>query len=230
MRLVACALVLLAGCKSRVASPAPEAVPHTVEIVTAPAGAKGTPYSMAFEDQQDGTGVFTRFVQGAEKDGALTVSELALYLTAHDGAELVTCRRDVVVGPPPAVPAGSAFPRLVTKDVTDIVKECTTTPRTVTRTMTVYKQVYNAATKQNVKFPEQKEVTETVNDKTCVEVPKTQQATRYQDEIEAGFIPPRLDSLRPTYTKLELSLGPPSCAPATAGKPRHRIEGTIHRN
>ena len=73
-------------------------------------------------------------------------------------------------------------------------------------------------------------MTETVNEKTCETVPKTEVATRYEHEIEASFVPPKLETLKPAFTKLDLHLGPPTCAPATAGQPPHRMEGIIYKN
>ena len=228
MRL-ACALALLAAGCGRHVPPRPT----PIELVAGPAGGTASPYFIAFEDKQDGTGALINFMLRAERDGAHAASDLAIFITGHDGDRPVTCRRDVAVGPePPVAPAADVYPRLVTKEVTDYVYQCTNTPVTVTHTVTTYKQQYNAVTKTTFKIPEQKEVTETVNEKSCETVPRTQVATRYQDEIEASFTPPTLAGLRPTYTKLELHLGPPLCAPApvTAGKPPHRIEGTVYRN
>jgi len=205
--------------------------PGPIELVATPTGGKGAPYLTAFEAKQDGTQLLTTFLLRAERDGALRASDLAILISGHDGERLVTCRRDLVVGPEPAPPPpGTTYPRLLTKEVTDYVAECTTTPETVTHTVTVYKQEYNAATKTTFRFPEQKEVTETVNKKNCETVPKTHVASRYEHEIEASFIPPSLDSLRPSYTKLELHLGPPVCAAPATDKPANRIEGTIYRN
>lgn len=202
--------------------------PGSIQIVAAP-GERGAPFMMEFGANQDGTGAVINFLLRAQREGAHAASDLAIYVTGHDGERALTCRRDVQVGPAPAAPPPrDAYPRLVTREITDQVYECKNTPVPVTRTVTTWKPTYDPVTHQTINVPHSKTVTENVSQKDCKTVPRTATATRYEHEIEAGFAPPRLETLAPTYTRLELHLGAPSCEPASAGRPPHRIEGIVY--
>jgi hypothetical protein len=215
-----------------------------IEIISGAAAAErglvGRPLAVDFATKQDGTQVLVDFLARARALGAHYVSDVGIALRVERDGRPVECRTrilpeatTVTTSTLAAAPGtGQTRSRYVMRPVTQYVTEyeyrCHMEVRSVSRMETTYTTEYDFLSHTSHMVPRTQYVSHLEPQQECRSEPVSHMVTRYENQLELEYVPPRLEMIRGRYTKWELRETDQECAVVDTGGGENRIEGTIY--
>jgi hypothetical protein len=206
-----------------------------IQVVTpeqaARAGLTGTPVSIAYPDDSDGTTMVGKWLAAARRVASDRVGSITIHIVRAQEQGPVECQsvlypKDTVV--PVTVPAQSqlvSVPRPVQRPVMHLEQRCQLVSKPHMRMETTYTSQYDSFSKSYRSVPQTRTVTDYQMENECRLESVSRMETQWEYGLEWHYTPPRTEFL----DAKQLRETEPTCQAVQDGAGVSRVEGLVYR-